>query len=54
MPVFERDGLAFQCLNEGDPSEPLFVFQHGLGDDTSQPAGVFSPPLGIRLLSLMN
>ncbi|MBA3704295.1 MAG: alpha/beta fold hydrolase, partial [Rubrobacteraceae bacterium] len=29
-----------------------FVFQHGLGGDVSQPFGVFSPPPGIRLLSL--
>ena len=52
MPVFERDGLAFHYLDEGDPSGRPFVFQHGLGGDVSQPAGVFSPPLGIRLLSL--
>jgi pimeloyl-ACP methyl ester carboxylesterase len=52
MPVFERDGLAFHYLDEGDPSGRPFVFQHGLGGDVSQPAGVFSPPPGIRLLSL--
>ena len=52
MPVFERDGLAFHYLDEGDLSGRPFVFQHGLGGDVSQPAGVFSPPPGIRLLSL--
>ena len=44
--------MAFHYLDEGDPSGRPFVFQHGLGGDVSQPAGVFSPPLGIRLLSL--
>ena len=29
-----------------------FVFQHGLGGDVSQPAGVFPPPRGFRLISL--
>jgi pimeloyl-ACP methyl ester carboxylesterase len=52
MPIFECDGLAFHYLDEGDPSGRPFVFQHGLGGDVSQPAGVFPPPLGIRLLSL--
>ena len=52
MPVFERDGLDFHYLDKGEPSGRPFVFQHGLGGDVSQPAGVFSPPLGIRLLSL--
>jgi pimeloyl-ACP methyl ester carboxylesterase len=52
MPVFERDGLSFHYLDEGDPSGRPFVFQHGLGGDVSQPAGVFSPPPGTRLVSL--
>ena len=52
MPLFERDGLAFHYLDEGDCSGRPFVFRHGLGRDVSQPAGVFSPPPGIRLLSL--
>jgi hypothetical protein len=43
MPFFERDGLAFHYLDEGDPSGRPFVFQHSLGGDVSQPAGVFSP-----------
>ena len=52
MPVFERGGLAFNYLDEGDPSGRPFVFQHGLGGDISQPAGIFPPPSGVRLLSL--
>lgn len=52
MPVFEHDGLAFHYLDEGDRSGRPFVFQHGLGGDVSQPAGVFSPPEGFRMVSL--
>jgi pimeloyl-ACP methyl ester carboxylesterase len=52
MPVFKRDGLVFHYLDDGDPSGRPFVFQHGLGGDVLQPASVFSPPPGIRLLSL--
>ena len=51
MPAFERGGLAFNYLDVGDPSGP-FVFQHGLGGDISQPAGIFPPTSGVRLLSL--
>jgi pimeloyl-ACP methyl ester carboxylesterase len=52
MPTFERGGLAFNYLDEGDPSGRPFVFEHGLGGNVSQPAGVFPPPSGVRLLSL--
>lgn len=52
MPTFERGGLAFNYLDEGDPLGWSFVFQHGLGGDVSQPAGIFPPPSGVRLLSL--
>lgn len=52
MPAIERDGLSFHYLDEGHPSGRPFVFQHGLGGDVSQPACVFSPPSGVRLLSL--
>jgi len=52
MPTFERGGLSFNYLDEGDPSGRPFVFQHGLGGDVSQPADIFPPPSGIRLLSL--
>jgi hypothetical protein len=43
MPAFERGGLAFNYVDDGDPSGRPFVFQHGLGGDVSQPAGVFPP-----------
>ena len=33
MPAFDRGGLAFNYLDEGDPSGRPFVFQHGLGGD---------------------
>jgi pimeloyl-ACP methyl ester carboxylesterase len=52
MPAFERGSLAFNYLDEGDPSGRPFVFQHGLGGDISQPAGIFPPLSGVRLLSL--
>jgi pimeloyl-ACP methyl ester carboxylesterase len=52
MPTFERGGLAFNYVDDGDPSGRPFVFQHGLGGDVSQPAGVFPPPSRVRLLSL--
>src|ERR687898_3628188 len=52
MPILECDGLAFHYLDEGAPSGRPFVFQHGLGGDASQPAGIFPPPSGVRLLSL--
>jgi pimeloyl-ACP methyl ester carboxylesterase len=52
VPTFQRCGLSFNYLDEGEPSGLPFVFQHGLGGDVSQPAGVFPPPSGIRLLSL--
>ncbi len=52
MPAFERGGVAFNYLDEGDPSGRPFVFQHGLGGDISQPAGIFAPTSGVRLLSL--
>jgi hypothetical protein len=51
MPVFKRDGLVFHYLDEGDPSGRPFVFQHGLGGDVLQPAGIFSPPPGPRRAS---
>jgi pimeloyl-ACP methyl ester carboxylesterase len=50
MAVFERDGIAFHYhdVGRGVP----FVFQHGIGGDARQPAGLFRPPAGIRLLCL--
>ena len=50
MPTFQHDGLDFNFLDEGEGTP--FVFQHGLGGDVAQPAGVFQPMPGIRFLSL--
>jgi pimeloyl-ACP methyl ester carboxylesterase len=50
MAGFERDGLVFHYLDVGRGTP--FVFQHGLGGDVRQPAGLFRPPEGIRLLCL--
>lgn len=46
---FQRDGLEFRFLDEG--AGLPFVFQHGLGGDLSQPAGLFRPPAGVRLIA---
>ena len=43
MPVFERDGLAFHYLDEGDPSGRPFVFQHGLGATSPNPPASSRP-----------
>jgi pimeloyl-ACP methyl ester carboxylesterase len=48
MARFERDGIVFHYLDIGQGTP--FVFQHGLGGDVHQPAGLFRPPKGIRLL----
>lgn len=50
MPFFEHDGLTFHYRDQGQGLP--FVFQHGLGGDTNQTFGLFSPPPGIRLLTL--
>lgn len=50
MPVFERDGLSFNYLDKG--SGIPFVFQHGLGGDLHQTSDAFSPPNGMRLISM--
>jgi pimeloyl-ACP methyl ester carboxylesterase len=49
MRVFRVGDIAFHYLDVGDGVP--FVFQHGIGGDVRQPAGLFSPPAGIRLLS---
>lgn len=49
MPAFLHDGLSFNYLERGDGVP--FLFQHGLGGDVTQPASLFSPPRGVRLLS---
>ena len=50
MPCFQHDTLTFyyQETGKGIP----FFFQHGLGGDVNQPFDLFSPPTGIRLISL--
>lgn len=50
MPLFEHDGLIFHYRDQGQGLP--FVFQHGLGGDTNQTFGLFSPPPGVRLLTL--
>src|SRR5689334_7872590 len=49
MPTFAHDGLEFHYQDSG-AGRP-FVFQHGLGGDTTQPFGLFRPPPGVRLLA---
>src|SRR5262249_47436928 len=50
MAGFKRDVIAFHYLDVGQGTP--FVFQHGLGGDVRQPAGLFRPPQGVRLLCL--
>ncbi len=50
MPTFERDGLSFHYLERGKGLP--FVFQHGLGGDVTQPFGLYSPPVGVRMLGM--
>jgi pimeloyl-ACP methyl ester carboxylesterase len=50
MASFQRDGIDFHYLDVGRGTP--FVFQHGIGGDARQPAGLFRPPQGIRLLCL--
>ena len=49
MPTFTHEGIEFHFEDAG--SGLPFVFQHGLGGDTTQPFGLFTPPPGIRLLA---
>ena len=39
-------------MDIGDPHGRPFVFQHGMGGDVTQPAGLFTPPPGVRLVAL--
>jgi pimeloyl-ACP methyl ester carboxylesterase len=48
MASFQRDGIVFHYLDVGQGTP--FVFQHGIGGDVGQPAGLYRPPQGIRLL----
>src|SRR5437879_2117383 len=50
MPAFRVGGVTFRYVDVG--AGVPFVFQHGIGGDTRQPIGLFSPPDGVRLLSL--
>jgi pimeloyl-ACP methyl ester carboxylesterase len=50
MASFQRDGIVFHYLDVGQGTP--FVFQHGIGGDVRQPAGLCRPPKGIRLLCL--
>lgn len=47
---FEHDTLRFHYREVG--SGIPFVFQHGLGGDSAQTFGLFSPPPGFRLITL--
>lgn len=49
MPSFAHEGIQFYYRDEGT-GRP-FIFQHGLGGDSSQPFGLFKPPAGIRLIA---
>ena len=49
MPTFTHDHIRFFYRDTG-AGRPFF-FQHGLGADSSQTFGIFTPPPGIRLLS---
>jgi pimeloyl-ACP methyl ester carboxylesterase len=50
MASFKHNGIDFHYrdIGQGVP----FVFQHGIGGDARQPAGLFVPPKGVRLLCL--
>jgi pimeloyl-ACP methyl ester carboxylesterase len=50
MASFLHDGIVFHYLDVGQGVP--FVLQHGLGGDVCQPAGLFVPPTGVRLLCL--
>jgi len=50
MPNFQRDGITFQYRDTGQGVP--FVFQHGLGGDANQTFGLFTPPLGYRLITM--
>ena len=50
MPFFERDGVRFHFQDRGAGAP--FVFQHGLGGDTRQILDLYTPPPGVRLITL--
>lgn len=49
MPIFQRDGIEFHFRDEGGGLP--FVFQHGLGSDTSQPFELVAPSANVRLIA---
>jgi pimeloyl-ACP methyl ester carboxylesterase len=49
MPSFRHDGIDFHYLDRGE-GLPLIIL-HGLGGDVSQPALLFQPPPGFRLIT---
>jgi pimeloyl-ACP methyl ester carboxylesterase len=52
MPWFERDGLRFHYLDDGQAGSIPFVFQHGLGATAHQPEELYTPLPGLRFLAL--
>lgn len=50
MPTFSHDGLTFHYREAGTGLP--FVFQHGLGAEVSQTFSLFTPPEGIRMITL--
>ena len=50
MTGFQRNNIGFHYFDVGQGVP--FIFQHGIGGDVGQPAGLCRPPQGIRLLCL--
>lgn len=50
MPTFQHDGLQFHYRETGDGLP--FIFQHGLGAECSQTFSVFTPPPGVRMITM--
>jgi len=50
MPIFHHDQLSFRYRDQG--TGPVFLFQHGLGGDLTQPLGLYPPRDGLRLISM--
>lgn len=50
MPYFEREGIHFHYVDEGEGIP--FIFQHGLGGDVQQTADVYAAQAGIRFVSM--
>ena len=50
MPFFERAGIQFHYREVG--AGIPFILQHGLGGDTNQTFGLYTPPAGVRMSTL--